>query len=146
MLEDVPITTFFVSFVDLTAGFTGLTVPLNVGSNSNNLSCSFAGGCPYEILASGLTSSLSSSPNNKIDFCGQECLLDVANSSASSAVCTVPALPSIYSVDNFKLKRASPLANKGVWSGTTGQVQLAKLFDEDETTVIEDTTPSNCYF
>ena len=58
----------------------------------------------------------------------------------------MPALPSLYSVDNYKIEQAGPLANKGVWTGTTSEVQLAKLFDEDETTVLEDNTQANCYF
>jgi len=141
MLQDSG-TTIFVAF----STFGGLQVPLNIISSSSGISCSFAGGCPYQIEASGLASSLLGSPDNKIDFCGQECPLDVANSSVLQARCTVPALPSLYSVDNYKIKKAGPLANKGVWSGTTSEVQLAKLFDEDETTVLEDNTQSNCFF
>lgn len=38
------------------------------------------------------------------------------------------------------------MANKGVWSGTTSPTELAKLFDEDETTVLLDTTQTNCFF
>ena len=124
-----------------------MEVPLNIQSTTSGLSCSFAGGCSYEISGSGIASSLlSGNSNNKIDFCGQDCIVDVANSSVSTTVCSVPALPSLYSEENYKIERAGPLANKGVWSGTTSEVQIAKLFDEDETTVLEDTTQSNCYF
>jgi hypothetical protein len=78
-----------------------LANPLTIGSSTDNLSCSFAGGCAYTVTGNGLFSTLQQT-DNSIDFCGNKCSLSLTLSDASKAVCLLPSISTNYSVQNFK--------------------------------------------
>ena len=68
-----------------------LTNTISVSSTTQNLQCSFSGGCEFEIVATGLSSLLEHLPNtNKIKICGRECVYDNATSDHLSAKCKLP--------------------------------------------------------
>ena len=70
-----------------------------------SISCSFAGGCTLSITQSGLLSNLllGDPYKNSIRVCGQVCKVNVNESTASQVRCNVPALPTLYSIDNYNL-------------------------------------------
>jgi len=84
---------------------TAFTNPLGTPTSTTGLECSFAGGCSYEITGPGVTSSLKAPQTdiakNRVEVCGKECVLDVANSDATKASCKVPAMPTQYSANNL---------------------------------------------
>jgi len=69
-------------------------------TGSNSIDCSYNGGCAYSLTANGLASALKGG-SAKITLCGEACEFDSASSSGTTAVCTTPALSTIYSVDNY---------------------------------------------
>jgi hypothetical protein len=69
---------------------------LSVTATSQNLQCSYAGGCSYAIESEGLYATLKNSQNS-VSVCGNKCLLRDDLSSAAYAVCDVPAIATSYS-------------------------------------------------
>jgi hypothetical protein len=47
--------------------------PLKITASTSGLSCSFAGGCNYEVSAKGLSTLLKNRANNQIQVCGKTC-------------------------------------------------------------------------
>ena len=82
---------------------------------------------------------------SKIDFCGQDCVLDEASSDSSKAVCTLPYLATSYSASQYEVVNEGTLI-EGTWSGTASKTELAKLIDSENMVDLKDTTTSNCYF
>lgn len=97
-----------------------------------------------------MSSSLQNSPpgieKNRIDVCGQECVLDTVNSDANKAVCILPAMPTTFSANNLSVVETGSMVNEGVWSGTGSQTELAKLYNGKETDRYVDSTSTNCHF
>jgi hypothetical protein len=52
-----------------------ITKPLSVTSSTASLSCSYAGGCNYEIVSDGLYALLTDK-ENQVDVCGNRCVVD----------------------------------------------------------------------
>ncbi len=69
---------------------------LSITATTQNLQCSFAGGCSYAIESDGLFATLKNSKNS-VSVCGNKCVLREDLSTASYAVCDVPALATSYS-------------------------------------------------
>ena len=93
-----------------------LTNPLAVRDSTEDLECSFAGGCQYAVKASGLTASLLDDDQSYIDVCGNTCVLDADASDDSQTVCTLAPLITKSSVRTFKLAEATVL--QGTWEGS----------------------------
>lgn len=123
-----------------TAGLT-LTNPLSVGSTTDGLVCSFAGGCQFSVVGNGLAGVLQGNTNNKIMVCGNQCDLDVQASSGTQATCLLPMLATSFSANEFKLVQSGEL--QVTWAGT-GQ-DLLMLNDGVNTKDSEDSTATNCY-
>jgi len=71
---------------------------LNVEGSQSGLSCSFAGGCLYEVQAKGLASVMKSNPDEAyITVCAEKCVFSESDSSASAVKCKVPEVSTIYS-------------------------------------------------
>ena len=92
------------------------------------MSCSFQGGCPYKIKATGLTASLINSKTNRIDVCGNPCVIDTKASDASQTTYTLPYLATAYSAETYEIV-SEGLIHDGEWTGTATAAELAKLID-----------------
>jgi hypothetical protein len=114
---------------------------VSVSGSSPSLSCSFAGGCLYEVSASGLASQLKHNPEeNFVSVCGKKCEYDDAASSDSIAACRVPPVSTLYSDTTFGIQSSRALY--GFVTGSSGQID--KAFDKDLSTINEDYA-ANCY-
>jgi len=88
------------NFMQADLGTVKLTSAVSVTASTENLQCSFQGGCPYEVTGNGLTSTLKvAGTADHIDVCGERCVLDEAASTASKAVCTLPHVTTTYSTN-----------------------------------------------
>jgi len=77
---------------------------LSVTQSTAAVSCSFAGGCLYEVTAGGVASLLASDSRvNNVTVCGSVCQYSDADSSATVAKCKLPAISTVYSNANFKI-------------------------------------------
>lgn len=66
--------------------------------------CSFAGGCSIQINQPGLLKNLvADSSKNVVRVCSQVCTVDKAASTENFVKCTLPALATENSIDNFKI-------------------------------------------
>jgi hypothetical protein len=78
---------------------------LSISDYSSGITCSFAGGCSYEITADGLSNSIENLPeDNYITVCGIECEYDSDNSDDSTTYCTLPPLSTLYSDSSFTIE------------------------------------------
>lgn len=93
------------------------------------VTCSFAGGCSVSISQPGLITSLvGDSTKNQIRVCGQLCTPNVADSTGTVTKCSLPALATQYSIDNFKIIgeqylmgvpfSSNPALTNTVWDGS----------------------------
>lgn len=102
----------------------------SVSLSSAGLTCSFAGGCPYEITNQGLTSKLlQDSTNNFIEVCSEKCVMDSKLSTATKAVCRVPMLATAYSIGNFLVSAPTEDLRSGIYFGSSAN--YAKAFDDN---------------
>lgn len=85
-----------------------VTKDLQIVSTSEALSCSFAGGCTYAIEAEGLFATLLDS-KNRVDVCGNPCVLRDDLSDASYAICELQQLETTYSIEQYQLKDSAEL-------------------------------------
>ena len=127
------------------AGTAELMNIVSVTSSTTGLECSFQGGCTYEVVAAGLTSTLTSSTTDKIDVCGETCAIDTAASDASKVVCKLPYVATSYSYSNYKVVSSGQL-HTGTWTGTSSATELAKLIDGKNLVDLSDSTATDCYF
>lgn len=118
-----------------------LTNTLAIGGASTGLSCSFAGGCTYEVEGNGIAGALQSNPNNSITVCGNDCVLDVDQSTGSSAACTLPPLATTYSAGEYDLLRPKDMEVEYTGTG----LDLSKLTDGINTQDSEDHSSSGCF-
>ena len=132
------------NFLDASSSAT-LTNAVSVSASTSGLECSFNGGCTYEVTADGLTSTLKANAENKIDVCGETCVMDETASNASKVVCSLPYLASTYSATNYEIVKSGRV-HDGTWTGTASDAELAKLIDRDNVVDMEDSTGSDCYF
>lgn len=128
----------------------GLINAIGSLTSPTGLSCSFAGGCEYEITGPGVTASLRAPQTdiekNRVEFCGQECITDFTKSDSTKAVCKIPSMPTSFSSNNLSIVEGHSIVNEGVWSGTSAQSELAKLIDGKDTTFLSDNTSENCHW
>ena len=82
-----------------------MTKELTISSMTNDLSCSFAGGCLLELTSDGLSSLLDyDSENNFVSICDERCEFVPDRSDSSKAVCELPKMSTVYSNANFKIE------------------------------------------
>jgi hypothetical protein len=74
-----------------------------VTASTENLSCSFQGGCSYTVTANGLTSTISGDSSSYVDVCGRECVLDSTASTSTAATCTLPYVSTAYSASTYSI-------------------------------------------
>jgi hypothetical protein len=100
-----------------------VTNPLSVTTSSSAVSCSFAGGCRFEVTANGLASQLHHNATaNAITVCGQPCAYNDTASNDTHAVCHVPAMSTVYSNAQFGIARESEDLKTGAYFGNLGNV------------------------
>ena len=116
--------------------FSGPTLTIN--DQTAGLECSFAGGCQITLTAEGLTSALTN-PDNKIEVCGEICELDTDDSDSGMAICTVPALVTERSVEQFKLAEEKVL--KVEWTDESDEKVAA--YDDGVLTIDFDSSAGN---
>ena len=114
---------------------------MSIGAGVTGLSCSFAGGCSYTVSGNGIAGALQSSSQNQITVCGSKCELDLAASSGSEAVCTLPSLATSYSAIAYDIVQSKEITTQ--WTGTG--LDLSRLNDGVNTKDSIDHTPQNCY-
>lgn len=91
--------------------------------------CSFAGGCDYEINAVGLASLLSGDPEqNYVNVCSFPCTYS-DQSTDNIAKCKVPAMPTLYSNLNYNI--AEPSEDLPVFKHFGSNANFLKMFDND---------------
>ena len=69
--------------------------------STEDLVCSYFGGCSYTVEAPSIATMLYNSSTNYIEACGQKCEIDIDLSDETKAVCTLPEIRTRYSVNNF---------------------------------------------
>ena len=69
--------------------------------NSGRISCGYAGGCPHEIEAVGLTTSIREGLA-QVSVCGKTCELDEAQSTDLKAVCSLDYIQTSRSAEVFE--------------------------------------------
>lgn len=75
-----------------------LTNVVSVTGSTSRLTCSFAGGCEFEVTSPGLANMLKTNPKiNYISVCDEVCVFNETASSSSSAKCKLPPVSTIYS-------------------------------------------------
>lgn len=122
-----------------------VTNTLAVTGSTQDLTCSYQGGCTYSVTADGLTSSLlAAGSTNEIDVCGNPCVVDAAASDSTQTTCTVPLLSTSYSAKNYEIVTEG-IIHAGTWTGTASDVELAKLIDASNLSDMIDGTSTNCY-
>jgi hypothetical protein len=81
---------------------------ISVSGSSAGVSCSYAGGCDFEVHADGLSSLLKGSQTiNKVKVCDEVCEFDEASSTAQTSKCKLPKLSTTYSDQNFNISEVS---------------------------------------
>jgi len=103
--------------------------PLEITASTSGLSCSFAGGCNYEVTAKGLSTLLTDSKNNNIEVCGNVCEYQPDESNSDKAVCRVPQISTTYSDREFKIAESTEMLKTGVYFGTNDK--FGNAFDGD---------------
>jgi hypothetical protein len=98
---------------------------MTIGSSTSGLECSFAGGCKYEVQAMGLSQSLKVKDTNYLTVCGQRCQFLAADSTASSAWCSLPPVSTTYSNENFAIAEMSEDLKAPITFGTNGFAEAA---------------------
>lgn len=103
---------------------------LVITDTTSGLTCSFAGGCLFEITAGGLSTLLQGdSKNNMITVCDSTCEYQDDLSTASKAICKVPSVSTSYSNENFKILKESEDLNTGELFGSNAD--FSNAFDND---------------
>ena len=81
-----------------------LTNALDITGSSNDLSCSFNGGCSLDINAKGLSTLLDGdATNNYVTVCDRKCQFDNETSTDSISKCFLPEISTTYSNENFNI-------------------------------------------
>ena len=95
-------------------------------ASTSGLTCSFAGGCEYEVTSQGLASMFKhDSTSNYISICDEPCIFNEGASTSSITKCKVPAISTIYSNENFGIATESEDLDSGVYFGTAEDVSVA---------------------
>jgi len=105
-----------------------------VAPTTSATSCSFAGGCSFDITSDGLTQMLKSDPeNNYVSVCENKCSV-TADSSSTSTKCTLPSLSTSYSDSTLGIQSSHILLGQL----SSSYITHDKLFDGDVVNYNED--------
>lgn len=128
--DTAPVLTFTNGALEYySATSSNLANTISVTASTSGLTCSFAGGCTYEVTAEGLTSVLQNNgTSNYISVCDEKCDLQLTDSSSSVAKCKLPGLSTIYSNTNFNISEESDNLKATSYFGTSNDYLLA--FDD----------------
>jgi hypothetical protein len=99
-----------------------------IPATSAEVTCSYAGGCKYEVVGSGWYSSLKTAGNG-IKVCDKPVTLSTTESDGTKAVFTVPSLATTESIKNFAISKSTYMAL--TWTGTGTASELAKLSNKN---------------
>jgi len=103
-----------------------LTNALTVSDSTSGLTCSFAGGCEYEVTSDSLAIMMSNdSTQNYISVCDEVCVYNETASSATSVKCNIPEVSTIYSNDQFSITTESEDLDSGVYFGSSDENEVA---------------------
>jgi hypothetical protein len=97
-------------------------VTVDTPNSTSGVQCSFAGGCTFEVAASGLAASLKADDQNKITICGETCVFQEALSDDTKATCTLPPLKTTYSASNYGLMNSGVLTPSDFTASNTDPV------------------------
>ena len=113
----------------------------NIQPVSNSLpeyTCSFAGGCLYDVEMQGLSSLLRGDPsNNYISVCGRKCLYADDTSTTDRAHCHLPPLSTTFSNAAFAIQQPHLLKPSHISSSNSHAIE-SHLLDGDLMTAYED--------
>lgn len=113
-------------------------------TSSSSVTCSFQGGCEYEVVGNGLTAAIQGdSSSNKINVCERECVIDEAQSTSTSTICTLPSVPTSFSASEYDLATSGNLESVITWTSSTGD-ETAKVHDGNMKNDFTD-SGSSCY-
>jgi hypothetical protein len=105
------------------------------------MACSFAGGCNYNLQASGLFATLLN-PLNTVTFCGNKCFLIPDLSDGNFVSCALPPLATTYSVNSYQIKSSDILTGSVFPTGSTGAMLNDNVYTKDYI----DTKTTGCNF
>lgn len=92
------------SVIHFASGQINISNALDITAASTDLTCSFSGGCPFDVSAKGLSTLLRGDPeNNFITICDRKCIFQDDDSTDEIAQCLVPEVSTTYSDENFKI-------------------------------------------
>ena len=80
-----------------------------------------------------------------VEFCNKVCVFDSAASTAAEAKCTLPALSTTYSNENFAIATESEDLRPLRTFGSDGDDNAALAFDDEILTQPDNTAMSLCY-
>jgi len=112
-------TTDNMSVTHFASGQINISNALEITAASSDLTCSFSGGCPFEVSAKGLSTLMRGDPkNNFITICDRKCIFQDNDSTDEKAQCLVPEVSTTYSDSNFKISVPSEDLKTGEYFGT----------------------------
>jgi len=93
--------------------------PFSLTTSTAGLSCSFNGGCKMEMTGTeGVQTLFRAAPkDNYIKVCEQKCAFNDADSTPGKISCTLPAVPTTYSNQNYQIGKVEQELNSGVYFG-----------------------------
>jgi hypothetical protein len=122
--------------------------PVFVHQCSDSIICGYAGGCEYEIEADGLATSLEPGVfyenNNRLEVCGRICEPDLEKSDFYTVFCTIPDLPTSYSIENYGTSIIENVVTAAYSLTSSNPSELYKLTDGDLSEDYEDSSVP-CY-
>lgn len=102
---------------------------LTIVGASSDLSCSFAGGCEFQIDADGLSTILHTDQNNNyISVCDERCVFKNEKSNFGQAVCNIPKMSTVYSNDKFSIQ---PIQEDLKFQKVFGQFEDNEMINDD---------------
>ena len=137
-------TTDKMSVVHYASGQINISNALEITAASKDLTCSFNGGCPFDVTAKGLSTLLRGDPeNNFVTICDRKCIFQDADSTDEKAQCLLPEVSTTYSDENFKIAVPSEDLKSGQYFGTYANNLAAfdDILTEDQG---ESTGTGNC--
>lgn len=108
---------------------------MEITAATSDVSCSFNGGCPFEVSAKGLSTLLRGDPeNNFITVCDRKCEFQDDASTDEKAQCLVPEVSTTYSDENFKISVPSEdLKSKDIFGTyTNNKAAFDDILTEDQ--------------
>ena len=97
------------------------------------------------MTSTGLFATLKDSTTDKIEVCGNTCVVDDSASDADKVVCKLPYLSTSYSASTYEIVK-NDVIHAGTWTGTAPDAEIKKLIDGKNMIDMVDSTATDCYF